>query len=265
MPLSGPVKRFVCAGITAEIYGDKGDLGQAAAEFVAGRLREAIARRGHARAIFATGASQYEFLAALVQHKEVEWPKVTAFHLDEYLGMSAQHPASFRRYLQERLFGLLPFGAVHLLQGDASDAESECQRYSALLAEDKIDIACIGIGENGHLAFNDPPADFDTPKLVHVVSLDEACRRQQVGEGHFATLEDVPQRALSLSIPAILRAEAISCVVPDLRKAKAVQCALEGPISPKCPASALRRHPFVRLYLDLASASLLSAATLGNG
>ncbi len=157
----------------------------------------------------------------------------------------------------------LPFGAVHLLDGDTPDPEQECRRYASLLAGRTIDVACIGIGENGHLAFNDPPADFDTPNLVHVVTLDEACRRQQVGEGHFATIQDVPQQALSLSIPAILSARAISCVVPDQRKAQAVCCALEGPLSPDCPASALRLHQNCRLYLDFDSASALAPATTG--
>ncbi len=138
----------------------------------------------------------------------------------------------------------------------------ECRRYASLLAERILDVACIGIGENGHLAFNDPPADFNTPELVHIVTLDEACRRQQVGEGHFAAIEDVPKHALSLSIPAILSARTISCVVPDRRKAEAVRCALEGPLSPDCPASALRQHPDCHLYLDLDSASLLSSVTI---
>ncbi len=262
MNLKAPEKRSTYNSIMAEVYADKNDLGKAAAELVAGRLREAIAKKGRARVIFATGASQYEFLAALVKTQGVDWIKVTGFHLDEYLAMSDQHPASFRRYLRERLFGLLPFGAVHLLQGDAPDAGAECRRYGVLLAEEEIDIACIGIGENGHLAFNDPPADFNSPNLVNIVVLDEACRRQQVGEGHFPNLDSVPKQALSLSIPAILRAKTISCVVPDLRKAKAVKCSVEGPLTPQCPGSVLRRHADVHLYLDRDSASLLSPATM---
>jgi len=262
MDLKKPEKSFTYNGIISEVYADKNGLGQAAAALVAARLREAIAKKGHARAIFATGASQYEFLAALVKAEGVDWTKVTGFHLDEYLGMSDQHPASFRRYLRERLFGLLPFAAVHLLNGNASDAEAECRRYSALLAAGEIDIACIGIGENGHLAFNDPPADFNSPNLVNVVNLDQACRQQQVGEGHFPTLDSVPKQALSLSIPAILRAKTISCVVPDLRKAKAVKCSVEGPLTPQCPGSVLRKHADVHLYLDRDSASLLSPATM---
>jgi len=261
MKAQKPKQVFTRLGIMVEVYDSKVELGKAAAEFVAARLSEAIQRQGQARAIFATGASQYEFLDALVQHQEVDWRRVTAFHLDEYLGMSDQHPASFRRYLNERLFSKLPFAAVHLLRGDAPDAKAECRRYAALLEAGPIDIACIGIGENGHLAFNDPPADFRSPNLVNVVNLDTKCRMQQVGEGHFPTLADVPTQALSLSIPAILRAKTISCVVPDTRKAEAVRCSLEGRLSRMCPASVLRRHPDVHMYLDEGSASLLSAKT----
>ena len=256
-------QRFTVHGIDVRVYPDKDALGAAAAEFVSGRVREAISARGQARVIFATGASQYEFLAALLREEGIDWPRVTAFHLDEYLGLPEGHPASFRRYLRERLFDRLPFGAVHLLDGNTADPEQECRRYAALLTAGEIDVACIGIGENAHLAFNDPPADFDTPHPVHVVTLDEACRRQQVGEGHFAGVEEVPGQALSLSIPAILAARAISCVVPDRRKAEAVRCALEGPLSPDCPASALRRHRDCHLWLDVHSAALLSTASTG--
>ncbi|MHB0856482.1 MAG: glucosamine-6-phosphate deaminase [Anaerolineae bacterium] len=247
-------------GVSVEIYADKEALGAAAAAQVADTLRETLAARGSAQVIFATGASQYEFLAHLITQEGIDWTAVTAFHLDEYLGLSDQHPASFRRYLRERLFSRLPFRAVHVLEGDAADPQAEVRRYAALLAERQIDIACIGIGENGHLAFNDPPADFQAPELVHIVTLDEACRRQQVGEGHFATLDEVPRQALSLSIPAILSANLISCVVPDARKAQAVRGTLEGPIAPACPGSALRTHKRVKMYLDTASASLLSRA-----
>jgi glucosamine-6-phosphate deaminase len=241
--------------VKVKVLADKQALGQAAADYVATTVQSAIERQGHARVIFATGASQYEFLDALVQLDTVDWSKVTAFHLDEYIGIPVDHPASFRRYLKERLFGRLTFGAVHLLDGMASDLEATCRAYGALLAEHPVDLACIGIGENAHLAFNDPPADFETDALVHVVTLDDACRRQQVGEGHFASVADVPQQALSLSIPAILRARSISCAVPDARKAAAVRCALEGPVVPDCPASALRTHADCHLFLDEQSAS----------
>lgn len=245
-------------GITVQIFEDKKSLGAAAADFVADQIRGAIAERGQARVIFATGASQHEFLAALIQQINLDWSKVTAFHLDEYVDLREDHPASFRRYLRERLFSHLPFGAVHVLDGNAPNPQAECDRYAARLNADQIDVACIGIGENGHLAFNDPPADFETPALVHIVTLDEACRRQQVNEGQFPDLASVPPRALSLTIPAILRAKVISCVAPDLRKAQAVHGALEGDLSPDCPGSALRLHSACHLFLDQASASLLS-------
>jgi glucosamine-6-phosphate deaminase len=260
-----PQRQFEVADVQVQVFAAKARLGEAAAIFVADRVRRAIAARGEASVIFATGASQYEFLDALVQIEDVDWSCVTAFHLDEYLGLSDTHSASFRRYLRERLFDHLPFGTVHLLNGTAPDPQAECARYAALLAKREIDLACIGIGENGHLAFNDPPADFNTPNLVHVVTLDQACRQQQVGEGHFPSLEAVPEQALSLSIPAIMRAATISCVVPDLRKAEAVRCTLEGPITPDCPASVLRRHDACALFLDVDSASLLSPQTVSGG
>ncbi len=252
-----PHHQLTLHGIAIGVYADKQQLGTAAAAFVAETINQALQSNGTARVIFATGASQYEFLDALVSNTHVDWSRVTAFHLDEYLNLSDDHPASFRKYLRERLFNHLPFQAVHLLDGTAADSSAECTRYAALLAEAPIDLACIGIGENAHLAFNDPPADFDTSSLVHVVDLDEACRLQQVGEGHFPDLAAVPTQALSLSVPAILQAQTISCVVPDARKANAVQCALYGPLTPDCPASALRNHDATRLFLDMQSASKL--------
>jgi len=252
---SVPIATFPVDNLTVEVYRDKATLSRVAADFVASHIRASIAAQGNSRVIFATGASQYDFLANLIAAPDIDWSRVTAFHLDEYVGIPADHPASFRRYLQERLFSRLPFAAVHLLQGDAPDPAAECRRYAALLAAAPVDVACVGIGENGHLAFNDPPADFTTHARVHIVQLDEACRRQQVGEGHFRNLAAVPPQALSMSVPAILEARVISCVVPDARKADAVACTLDGPIHPACPASALRTHPNCRLYLDSASAA----------
>jgi glucosamine-6-phosphate deaminase len=238
-------------GIDVRVYADKAALGAAAAAYAAGVIRETIAGKGAARVVFATGASQFEFLDALVPIEEIDWGNVTAFHLDEYVGIPVTHPASFRKYLRARLFDRVGPGAVHLLAGDAADVQAECDRYASLLAAGPIDLACIGIGENGHIAFNDPPvADFEDPVLVKAVALDEACRRQQLGEGWFPTFEDVPTQALTQTVPAILRAERISCVVPDARKADAVAAALGGPISPACPASALRTHGKTVLWLD---------------
>jgi glucosamine-6-phosphate deaminase len=255
--MNGP-ESFEIDAINVQIHADKYELGRSAARFVGQIIAQSIRDQESARVIFATGASQYEFLDALCALANVDWRRVTAFHLDEYLNLPVEHPASFRKYLQDRLFSLLPFGAVHLLDGNAADPQAECARYSELLTAAPIDLACIGIGENAHLAFNDPPADFAASALVHVVTLDTACRQQQVGEGHFASLDEVPQQALSLSIPAILRAHTISCVVPDQRKAAAVYCALRGPITPDCPASALRQHTHTHLFLDVNSASRIA-------
>ena len=257
MNASSP-QTFHVEKLEVEIHGDGKAAGRSAAASVSAEIVHTLNQKERAAVIFATGASQYDFLEALVGHEEVDWRRVRAFHLDEYLGISDQHPASFRHYLHARLFDKLPFESVHLLVGDAADPQAEAERYDALLRAQPIDIACIGIGENGHLAFNDPPADFETDAWVHIVDLDDACRLQQVGEGHFPDLAAVPAQALSLSIPAILAANMISCVVPDARKAAAVAAALEGPISPACPASALRRHDRTRLYLDAASARLVS-------
>lgn len=187
------------------------------------------------------------------------WSKVTVFHLDEYAGMSSQHPASFRKYLKERILDYIQPGKVYFLEGDAEDPEEEVKRYEGLLKKVEIDLACIGIGENGHIAFNDPPvADFNDPKLVKIVKLDEACRLQQLGEGWFSSLNDVPSHALSLTVTGIMRAGKISCVVPDERKANAVYHALYGPVSEKCPASILRTHRDCTLFLDAFSAKQIT-------
>ena len=237
------------------VYSEPLEMGKAAAEFVEGKLNEAIRSKGTARLILATGASQFTFLEALKQ-KEIDWQKVIVFHLDEYKGIASSHPASFRRYLKERILDEVAPRSVYFLNGDADDIEQEMSRYQEELEKHPIDIACIGIGENGHIAFNDPPvADFNDPKWVKLVELDEACRKQQLGEGWFPTLEDVPKEALTLTIPAILRCKAISCVVPDQRKAEAVYQALYADISTRCPASILRTHPEVVMFLDEAAAS----------
>lgn len=240
-----------------KILDDKNELGKVAAEAVSLKLNTAIKEKGTANLILATGASQFEFLEHL-QRQKIDWQKITVFHLDEYKGMPVTHPASFRRYLKERILEKVRPRQVYYLNGDAPDAEAEAERYAALLENHPVDIACIGIGENGHLAFNDPPvADFNDPKLVKVVELDEACRRQQLGEGWFPTLEDVPTHALSLTIPAIMKCKSISCVVPDERKAEAVFHALHAEISTTCPATILRTHADAVLYLDRGSASRL--------
>lgn len=235
----------------------KDELGKAAAHQGAEAIRAAISRRGHANIIVATGASQFEMLEHLVK-ADVDFSKVTAFHLDEYVGISSDHPASFRRYLRERFAEKLPnLGEIIYVDGDAGDLEAEVARVGRRIAQLDIDVCFAGIGENGHLAFNDPPADFDTEAPYHVVELDDACRAQQMGEGWFATLDDVPLRAVSMSVRQILKSAAIILSVPDARKAKAVQAATEGPVSPQVPASILQRHDNVTLHLDQDSAALL--------
>jgi len=238
-------------------FATKVEMGRAAAEEAATALREAIARKGRAHAIAATGASQFEFLDALTATPGIDWSKVVFFHLDEYVGMPESHPASFRRYLKERIVARVHPGAFHFIAGDAPDTAAEVRRVGDLIRAHPIDAAFVGIGENGHLAFNDPPADFETEEPYLVVSLDEACRRQQLGEGWFAGLEDVPRRAISMSVRQILKSERIVCVVPDARKARAVRDCLQEEVSPLRPASILRTHPRTSLYLDEASASLL--------
>ena len=243
-------------------YADRAAMSGAAAHHAAGLLRETIARKGRARLVAATGASQIEFLAALAAAPGIEWDKVDLFHLDEYVGLPIAHPASFRRYLHDRLIDVVGIRSYHLLDG-----ESDCGRVAAeagrALTAAPIDLAFVGIGENGHLAFNDPPADFDTSEPYLVVTLDDACRRQQVGEGWFASLDAVPERAISMSVRQILESRIILCVVPDARKAAAVKACVEGPVSPMAPASILQLHAATTLYLDRDSSELLRPATRG--
>ncbi len=238
------------------IYPTKTTLGGAAAAEAAEAIRAAVSESGRARIIAATGASQFEFLAALVSMPDVPWAQVEMFHLDEYIGFSADHPASFRKYLRERLIEPARVGTVHLLDGER-DPRAECARVGALITAAPIDVAFVGIGENGHLAFNDPPADFDTREPYLVVSLDEACRRQQVGEGWFPDLDAVPTQAISMSCRQILAARRILCIVPDARKADAVRATVEGPVTPFVPASILQTHEDVTMYLDVDSAAKL--------
>jgi len=230
-------------------------MGAAAAEFTTGHLQSALQERGAANLILATGTSQFSFLEEL-KKQDIEWGRITVFHLDEYKGIPDDHPASFRKYLKERILDIVKPSKVYLIPGDAGNLYEEIDKYEEALRNHPIDIACIGIGENGHIAFNDPPvADFNDPRWVKVVELDEACRNQQLGEGWFPTFEDVPAEALTLTIPAIMSCKTISCVVPDKRKARAVHDTLNGPVSTNCPASILREHPNAVLLLDQGSAS----------
>ncbi len=238
-----------------KIFSNAHALGNYAAHMAA-EVLQPISSAGTARIIAATGASQFEFIGALTQAPGIDWSKVEMFHLDEYVGLPIMHPASFRKYLFERL--IRPTGIInyHLLDGEG-DVAAMCRSTGELLNQAPIDVAFVGIGENGHLAFNDPPADFETNEPYLIVKLDEACRRQQVGEGWYKDLSEVPQQAISMSIRQILKAKKILCIVPDQRKAQAVKVCLEGPVDVHAPASILQTHPDVTVFLDRASASLL--------
>jgi len=247
--------------VVLKVFRNKEELGRAAATQAAAAIRGAIDERGLARIVAATGASQLEFLDALTAMTEIDWQSVELFHLDEYIGLPMTHPASFCKYLQERLIRKTGIRKHHLMNG-ADEPREVIRRASDAIEAAPIDVAFAGIGENGHLAFNDPPADFDTDDPYIIVNLDEPCRRQQVSEGWFTNIADVPKQAISMSIHQILKSRAIISVVPDTRKAPAVKACLEGPIGPMLPASILRTHANATIYLDEQSAGLLSPATL---
>jgi glucosamine-6-phosphate deaminase len=244
-----------------KLFEDKKSLGAAAASQAATLIRGAIDESGLARIIVATGTSQLDFLEALTSDRTIDWHKVELFHLDEYIGLPITHPASFRKYIQEHIIRKVGVSQYHLLDGEGETAEV-VRRVGDALRSGPVAIAFVGIGENGHLAFNDPPADFKTEEPYIVVELDDACRRQQVGEGWFANVSEVPRRAISMSVRQILKAKEIICIAPDARKAGAIKLCLEEEISPTAPASILRTHPATTIYLDTASASLLNPQTI---
>ncbi len=244
--------------LLVNISHDEHSAGEASALFVAEHLNKAIKSKGFANLILATGASQFAFIEA-IKKLDIDWSKITVFHLDEYIGIPDTHPASFRKYLKEKIIDSVKPKKMFYINGDVDDIEKEIATYELLLKEYPTDVACIGIGENGHIAFNEPDiADFNDPKLVKVVQLDAVSRNQQLGEGWFATLEDVPKEAISLTIPAMMNSKVISCMVPDKRKAEAVYNTLHGEITTDCPASILRQHPNAVLFLDKDSASKLN-------
>lgn len=245
--------------MNVKILNDKYELGKAAAAVGAAKIRDAIAGKGYANVILATGASQFEMLAALLEEKNIDWSVVSFFHLDEYVGLPISHPASFRKYLWERFISKLPVppAAFYPVNGTAKDLPGELMRLENIIKANPIDVAFVGIGENGHLAFNDPPADFETERSYLVIDLEERCRRQQLGEGWFPTLDDVPRQAVSMSVNQCMKAKCIINSVPDLRKAEAVQKALEGPVTNMVAASKLQEHPDCWTFLDKLSASLL--------
>lgn len=250
-------RAFAADSLTVLVFDDGASLARRAADDAAAVLRDALAARTHANVLFASGNSQIAFLDELVR-RPLDWGRVRGFHMDEYVGIPASHPASFRRYMRERVVARVPMQSFHLIEGDAPDPEGEAERYAALLRAQPIDLCCLGVGENGHLAFNDPPyADFADPRPVKIVELDTASRRQQVDEGHFASIDEVPTRAITVTIPTLLGADRLLAIVPESRKAPAVQAMLEGPVGTACPASVLRSQPHATLYLDRDAASLL--------
>lgn len=249
---------FTVDALSVRIYATQAQLAADAARLAEEHLRAVLAAKGAARVILGSATSQVQFLAAVVAQPDLDWAKLTLFHMDEYLGIAEEHPASLRRFLRERVGRFVRPQAFHYLEGDALEPLKECERYAKLLRAAPIDLCCLGIGENGHIAFNDPPvADFNDPAMLKVVTLDEACRRQQVGEGHFPHLDAVPREAITVTCTGLFRAAAWVCCVPEARKAQAVRDALEGPISTACPASLVRRHPQATVFLDPDSAALL--------
>jgi glucosamine-6-phosphate deaminase len=255
----GLAEKFGAGRLNVYVYESRQKMGEAAAAAVASEIRRLIDERGRAVGVFASAPSQNEFLATLAATVGIDWPRVVGFHLDEYLGMDEHAPQSFRRFLVERLVSKVPMAEFHGLRGEAADGAAEAERYARLLAEARPQFAVLGIGENGHLAFIDPPfCDFEDPAAVKVVELDEVCRNQQVNDGAFAKLEDVPRRALSLTIPTIMAVPKLFAVVPGPAKREAIKAAVEGPIETSCPASILRRHADAHLFIDRDSAALLS-------
>lgn len=244
--------------LNVAIFESNEELGKQAANEIAEAMKEELAQKDEIAVILATGNSQYSMVSELVKRDDVDWNRVTVLHMDEYLGMSDDHPASFRRWMNERIVAKVNLKAFEGVRGDHEPAEEEVARYSQLLRDLKPSICVMGIGENGHLAFNDPPADFETDELARIIRMDEVSRHQQVGEGHFPTIDDVPTHAITLTIPTLLAPKRVFVLTPESRKAAAVKASLEGPITPDMPASILRNHGHVKLFLDKDSAAELS-------
>jgi glucosamine-6-phosphate deaminase len=252
------MRTFNAGQLTVVVEADRSSLGTSAARRAAGVITNLQQRKGPVRIVFAAAPSQNEMLAALIATPGIDWSRVEALHMDEYLGLAPGSPQLFGSYLMDHIFSKVRVGALHLINGQASDPEKECERYAALVQQRPIDLVCLGIGENGHLAFNDPPvADFHDAAVVKVVELDEACRQQQVNDGCFPSLERVPRFALTLTVPALMRGMCLNATVPGSAKAEAVRRTIEGPIASSCPASILRTHPNASLFLDTDSASRL--------
>lgn len=260
-----PLKAFTFKQASVCIYSSKSQMGKAAAFDAAQLMREAISRHGYVRIIVATGNSQTDMIKALTTEEDLDWEFVEVFHMDEYVGMSSSHPASFANWLKTRLTDVVHPDKVHYLRGDSPNLEEELNRYTALLNSGMIEVCFLGIGENGHIAFNDPhAADFNDPLAVRRVTLDNRCRVQQVGEGHFPNLEAVPKEAVTLTCPTLMSARNLICCVPERRKAEALRNAMEGPLSEECPASLVFTHPRAKIYLDKESAALLSPSPVSQ-
>jgi len=255
----GLAQHFRADNLNVCVYENRKLMGQAAASVIAAEIRRMIQKCGRAVVILASAPSQNEFLANLAESPDIDWSRVVAFHLDEYLGMDERAPQSFRRFLIDRLVNKVPIGEFHGLRGDAPDADQEVSRYAELLRDNPPDLAVLGIGENGHLAFIDPPfCDFNDPQAVKIVELDEVCRNQQVNDGAFSSLDEVPRNALSLTIPTIMRRPKLFAIAPGPAKRQAIKNTVEGPISTQCPASILRTHPDAHLFIDRDSAEFLN-------
>lgn len=249
---------MICDRLQVRIYPDRQSMGRAAAQDIAAAIDRVLAQKDYCNMVFAAAPSQNEVLAALAADSSIDFTRVNAFHMDEYCGLPADAPQGFGNFLRSAIFEKVPFHSVHYIHGGAADIAAECARYSALLEQYPTDIVCLGIGENGHVAFNDPPvADFEDPVLVKRVQLDPVCRQQQVHDGCFASIEQVPTHALTLTVPALYRGKALFCVVPASTKAKAVRATVDGPIGSHCPATMMRGHNAAILYLDPDSSALL--------
>ena len=252
------MEQFVKEKLTVKVLPTREEMGKEAAKDAAEIIQKLLQEKEHLYAVFAAAPSQNEFLAALAEHREIDFTRITAFHMDEYLGLAADAPQGFGNFLKRHIFEKCPFAEVHYLNGQAKDPEQECIRYAKLLQQVDLDLVFLGIGENGHIAFNDPSvADFEDPKMVKVVALEETCRQQQVNDGCFADLNDVPRTAITLTIPTLVNATYHLCIVPSALKAKAVHDTVMGPVSTECPASILRKVDRSVLYLEKESASLL--------
>ena len=245
------IKEFTAERLSVRVFESRNEMGAVAAKEATECLVKLLQEKEAINVLFAAAPSQNEFLASLVENREIDWSRVNAFHMDEYIGLDSSHPAGFRNFLKRAIFDKLPFRSVHLLNGNNPDPDSEALRYAGLLAENTLDVVFMGIGENGHIAFNDPPvADFNDPVFVKVVELEERCRVQQVNDGCFAELNEVPTHALTVTIPCMMKAGHLFCMVPAATKANAVRDTVYGPITTACPASILRTHPAAKLYLD---------------